>query len=63
MIISVQPHTLLLVEFVSGKIIRHKIRFFLNELEQVLVYFVLASLPLQDSYLALSVKFRQEFKL
>ena len=38
-----------------------KIRFFLNELEQVLVYFVLASLPLQDAYLALYVNFRQEF--
>ena len=61
MIISVQPHSLLLVEFVSGKFIRRKIRFFLNELEKVLVYFVLASLPLQDAYLALYVKFRQEF--
>ena len=62
MIISVQPHTLLLVEFVLGKIICRKIRFFLNKLEQVLVYFGLASSPpLQDAYLALYVKFRQEF--
>ena len=44
-----------------GENYTRKISFFLNELEQVLVYFVLASLPLQDAYLALYVKFRQEF--
>ena len=56
-----QPHTLLLVEAVLGKIILPKLGVFLNELEQVLVYFVLAFLPLQDTYLALHVNFRQEF--
>ena len=33
----------------------------MNELEQVLVYFVLVSLPLQDAYLAIYVNFRQKF--
>ena len=41
-----------LVEVVLGKIILAKLGFF-NELEQVLVYFVLVSLPLQDAYLAM----------
>ena len=44
-----------------GKNYTRKIRVFFNELEQVLVYFVLASLLLQDDYLALYVNFRQEF--
>ena len=56
-----QPHTLLLVEVVSGKIILAKLVFFLNELEQVLVHFVLASISLQDAYLALPVNFRHKF--
>ena len=33
----------------------------MNELEQVLDYFVLVSLSLQDAYVALLVKFRQKF--
>ena len=61
MIVSVQPHTLLLVEVVSGKVILAKLGGFFNELEQVRVYFVLASLLLQDDYLALYVNFPQEF--
>ena len=43
-----------------GKIILAKLGF-VNELEQVLVYFVLVSLPLQDAYLAMQVNFRQKF--
>ena len=33
-----------------GENYTRKIRFFLSELEQVLVYFVLAAFPLQDAY-------------